>query len=182
MREAGERLLARYPSFRSVEGTSEATGLPPASVDWIVAGQAFHWFDVPRARAEFLRILRPGGSAALVWNVRREDTPFLAEYERMLHRFAIDYAQVKHQNTESDGRIDELYRDSPFARRVFPNHQEFDVAGLEGRTLSSSYLPAPDQPGHNEMLDELRDLFDRHASAGVVRIEYETRLYVGTLQ
>ena len=42
MRVAGERLLAKYPSFRSVNATAEATALPNESVDLIVAGQAFH--------------------------------------------------------------------------------------------------------------------------------------------
>src|SRR5947209_19315196 len=49
MRAAGEQLLARHRNFRSVAGTAEATTLPDASVDLVVAGQAFHWFDPPRA-------------------------------------------------------------------------------------------------------------------------------------
>src|SRR5947209_11876909 len=57
MREAGEGLLAGYPNFHSVDGRAEATGLPDASVDFVTAGQAFHWFDAQGARAEFSRIL-----------------------------------------------------------------------------------------------------------------------------
>src|SRR5579863_1256797 len=45
MRSKAEELLAAHPGFRSVEGTAEATGLPGSSIDLIVAGQAFHWFD-----------------------------------------------------------------------------------------------------------------------------------------
>ena len=78
MREAAESLLAGYANFHSVAGSAESTTLPDASVDLIVAGQAFHWFDVPRARAEFRRILRPDGVVVLMWNTRRLDTtPFL---------------------------------------------------------------------------------------------------------
>src|SRR5262245_37053311 len=50
MREAGERLLKSYSSFTSLAGTAEMTTLPPASVDLIAAGQAFHWFDRLRSR------------------------------------------------------------------------------------------------------------------------------------
>ena len=71
MREAGKRLLAGYPRFTSVEGSAEATTLATASVDFVTAGQAFHWFDVGKARAELGRILRPGGWVVLVWNERR---------------------------------------------------------------------------------------------------------------
>ncbi|MDP8950409.1 MAG: class I SAM-dependent methyltransferase [Actinomycetota bacterium] len=85
MRETGERRLGRHPRFTSVAGTAEATTLDGDSVDFVVAGQAFHWFDPERARAEFSRILKPGGWVALVWNLRRKDaTPFLAAYERLL--------------------------------------------------------------------------------------------------
>src|SRR4029453_17979120 len=55
MREAGERLLSAYPSFVSVDGRAEATMLDDASVDFVTAGQAFHWFDPPHARREFMR-------------------------------------------------------------------------------------------------------------------------------
>src|SRR5215211_4749692 len=45
MREAGARLLATYADFVSVDGRAEATTLGDRSVDFVTAGQAFHWFD-----------------------------------------------------------------------------------------------------------------------------------------
>jgi SAM-dependent methyltransferase len=42
-------------------GRAEETGLPEASFDIVAAGQCWHWFDRPRAAAEALRLLRPGG-------------------------------------------------------------------------------------------------------------------------
>src|SRR5580658_7790634 len=45
MRAAGEKILAAEPRFRSVDGRAEATGLPDGSVDFVTAGQAFHWFE-----------------------------------------------------------------------------------------------------------------------------------------
>src|SRR5580765_7216511 len=53
MRAAGERLLARYPSFISVSATAESTTLEDNSIDLIVAGQAFHWFERAAAKVEF---------------------------------------------------------------------------------------------------------------------------------
>ena len=61
MREAGERQLADYPLLTSLQGTAERVPLDGRSVDLVCVGQALHWFDVDRARAEFRRILRPGG-------------------------------------------------------------------------------------------------------------------------
>src|ERR1700758_1522540 len=78
MRQAGERLLAGYHKFVSVAGTAEATTLTDHSIDLVTAAQAAHWFDQSKARREFVRILKPGGWCALIWNDRRTDSsPFL---------------------------------------------------------------------------------------------------------
>ena len=94
MREAGERRLKQYPNFTSVNGTAEATTLPDRSMDFITAGQAFHWFDRIQTRKEFTRILKGGGWVALIWNDRHIDTsPFLCAYEDLLRQYGIDYAR-----------------------------------------------------------------------------------------
>ncbi len=67
MREAGERRLGRHPRFTSVAGPAEATKLDDASVDFITAGSAFHWFDPERVRVEFARVLNPGGWVVLLY-------------------------------------------------------------------------------------------------------------------
>ena len=62
MLTAAESLLAKYLNFHSVAGTAEATTLPDRSIDAIVAGQAFHWFDAAKARrnssASFATVVR----------------------------------------------------------------------------------------------------------------------------
>src|SRR5467141_5189863 len=70
MRAAAEAHLRAQARFRSVNGTAEATTLAPASIDLLVAGQAFHWFEVEKARREALRVLRSGGFGELLWNER----------------------------------------------------------------------------------------------------------------
>ncbi len=78
MRVPLELLQRDWPSLQVVAGAAEATTLADASVDFVVVGQAFHWFDPWRTRLEFGRILRPGGRVALVWNVRdKSSTEFL---------------------------------------------------------------------------------------------------------
>src|SRR4051794_24616682 len=50
MRQAAERLPASSPDSHSPDATAESTTLPDASVDLILAAQAFHWFDRRKAR------------------------------------------------------------------------------------------------------------------------------------
>jgi SAM-dependent methyltransferase len=178
MREAAERLLSRYPNFHSVNGNAHATTLPDQSVDIVVAAQSFHWFNTPETRAEFTRILKPGGHVVLIWNERKLDaTPFLRAYEQLLLNFATDYTKVRHENINA-GELNRFFI-GPHVTYTFPNEQRFDFDGLKGRLLSSSYAPAEGQPRHDEMIAELRRIFDAHQASGQVCFEYDTRVHVG---
>jgi SAM-dependent methyltransferase len=180
MRQAGERLLADFPRFTSVSGTAEATTLPHASVDFVTAAQAAHWFDRERSRREFERILKPGGWLVLLWNERVVDgAPFLREYEALLLKFGTDYKDVRHERTTD--AVNEFFDPKRYQERSFAMRQEFDYAGLEGRLLSSSYAPGPEHPQHRPMLAELRRIFDEHAVNGKVGVDYKTRVYFGRL-
>ena len=178
MREAAERLLHSHPNFRSIDGTAEGTGLPDHSIDLATAMQAFHWFDAAATSRELGRILKPAGWVVLVWNDRKFDSPFLADYEALLNEFGTDYGQVRHDNVTED-RLRSFFGPAGYEKHVLPNEQRFDYAGLEGRLLSSSYVPAPDEPRHAGMIAALRRLFDRHQREGEVRIDYDTRIYYG---
>lgn len=182
MRAAGERLLAGYPRFHSLDGSAESAPLPAGSVDFATAGQAFHWFDPAAARAEFLRILRPGGWAALIWNERSIDaTPFLRAYEDMLQRYGTDYREVTQRNVQQDGPALQTFFGNAFRQAHFEYLQRFDFTGVKGRLLSSSYVPEEGHPNHEPMLAELRRIFDQHQQDGEVSIVYDTVMYYGRL-
>jgi ubiquinone/menaquinone biosynthesis C-methylase UbiE len=181
MREAGEEYLRDFPQFRSVNGTAESTTLPTASVDFLVAGQAFHWFDARAARTEFARVLKPGGWVAIVWNDRKKDgTPFLRDYEALLRTYGTDYLQVSGKYPETK-RLREFFAPSPCRETSFVNEQEFDFAGLRGRLLSSSYTPPEGHSNYEPMLGDLRIIFEKHECDGRVVFEYETKMHFGRL-
>jgi SAM-dependent methyltransferase len=181
MREAGEDFLRDFPKFVSVTATAEVTTLPRHSVDFITAGQAAHWFDARKARREFARILRRGGWVVLVWNDRETDaTPLLAEYEGLLEAYCPQYAEVRSKGIEAS-RIDLFFAPAPMHVGTFPSRQVFDYQGLEGRLLSSSYSPPPEDPKHQPMLQELRRIFDCYQVGGKVIFDYDTRMYYGQL-
>lgn len=180
MRAAGERLLAGFPKFTSLAGSAEATTLADQSVHYVTAAQAAHWFDREQAKREFVRILKPGGWLVLLWNERlTNSTKFLRDYERLLLTYGTDYQDIRHEHTTA--AVNEFFDPAPFQERAFEMRQEFDYAGVEGRLLSSSYAPGPDDPRHSAMLHELQRIFDACAVEGQAVFEYKTRLYFGQL-
>jgi len=180
MRNAGEEFLRAYPQFTSVAGAAEATTLPDRSVDIVTAAQAAHWFDRPRARREFVRILKPGGWTVLLWNERLTDsTPFLRAYEQVLLDFGTDYKQVRHERTTAE--IRDFFAPSTYQEALFKYRQEFDYEGLEGRLLSSSYTPQPGHAKYAPMLQALHRIFDQHQHNRQVHFDYNTRMFFGVL-
>jgi SAM-dependent methyltransferase len=150
-------------------GEAAATGLPDGSVDLVAVAQAFHWFDLDAALAEFNRILRPGGRVAAIWNIRGEG-PFMADYDALLRRFSSQYEVLD----SWEATLAALKR---HPRVVHPREhrethaQRFDRDALHGRAWSSSYVRhgVADNAGFD---GALRTLFDRYARDGAVDFPY----------
>ncbi len=180
MREMGAHQLESHDRLVSVAGTAEETTLRSASVDFVTAAQAAHWFDLPRARAEFARILRPEGWCVLIWNERRTaTTPFLRDYEQLLLTYGTDYKEVRHERTTA--LIHNFFAPARCVERGFSLCQQFDYEGTAGRLLSSSYAPLEGHSSHAPMMQELQRIFQSHAIDDKVGFEYNTRVYYGHL-
>lgn len=176
MREAAEEFLKAFPKFESVDGTAENTNLPDNSVDFVIAAQAFHWFDKDRTPAEFRRILRSDGFAALIWNERQLDSnAFLRDYEELLKNYGTDYEKVRHDNLDKE--IFEKSFQAVFDVKTFLNVQTLDFEGLRGRLLSSSYMPSETDARFKPMLIELQRLFEKYAESGKIQILYNTNIF-----
>jgi len=181
MRKAAEIRLSGDPRFMSIDARAEATGLPSGSVDLVAAGQAFHWFDVERAREEFHRILRPGGFVLLVWNRRETNaTPYLHAYEEFLRRYSVDYAQVHHGKLTDKEALRPFFA-ADYGVIEFANPRKLDFAAVQGGYLSTSYsLPS----GHAlfpQAMGRLRGLFDAHQRGGLVDAPLRTVAHYGRL-
>lgn len=79
-----DRLARSTPGTHALAGGAEEIPLPDASVDAVLAGQAYHWFDRARAHAEIARIVRDGGVFAPLWNVRDDSVPWVARLTEII--------------------------------------------------------------------------------------------------
>ena len=149
----------RSPGVEVRAGTAERIPLPDRSADAVFVGDAFHWFDGPAAVAEIVRVLRPTGGVALVWNRWWEDgdnwtTDFL---EPRLPRDAcalFDEVYVRSgRRAARDEKADPVacFADSPFSSlRVETFEQRRQLTGPEVVDLYSTVsavaaLPALDR-------------------------------------
>ena len=177
MREAGEAYLQDYPNFHSIDGSAEATHLPANSIDFIIAGTAFHWFDPEKTKQEFKRIAKPNAWVLLVWNVRNtEESELISDYEDLIRKYGKDYT------TSNAIKMDKVVLKQFFEPHVmrtasFKNSQRFDWQGLKGRLLSTSYSLRPGDLNYAAMLEGLKTIFERYQKEGMVTFLYETKLY-----
>lgn len=182
MRQAAERLLKNYANFNSIDAAVENTSLKDQSVNLIIAGQAFHWFDREKAKREFRRILNPGGYVALLWNDRRTDsTDFLRSYEDFLQACGTDYKAVNHKNVQESEVFDSFFGKGNYTEKWFYNYQDVDFNGLKGRVLSSSYMPNEGHVDYEYMMYCLKKVFARYQQNNMVRLDYDTKIYYGKL-
>ncbi|HWY37625.1 MAG TPA: class I SAM-dependent methyltransferase [Bacteroidia bacterium] len=190
MREAAENILSPFIKevpvqaggrFISLNAIAENTTLANNSVNTIMAGQAFHWFDKEKSKTEFKRILAPGGNVVLLWNDRRTDSSdFLKVYEDFLQLFGTDYKEVNHKNTQDKKIFDAFFGIRNYKEKSFYNYQDVDFIGLKGRVLSSSYMPGEGHADYDFMVYTLKKIFVRYQENGKVRLDYDTRVYYGS--
>lgn len=166
-------MRAELPGTATVlDGTAEHIPLPDGSADAVTVGQAFHWFDGPAALAEIHRVLRPGGSLALLWNSRVADDPINAALEELVgpHRAATPSERrgdwrAAFEQTTLFGRLEE---------RAFSNEQRLDADGMADRVASISFISALPAAQRERVVAAGREL----AAGGPVTIPYRTEVLI----
>jgi SAM-dependent methyltransferase len=129
--------LASEGKVEVINTRADAIGLETGSVDLVTCAQAFHWFDNEPSVAEIARLLRPGGTLALVWNVRDDGTPWVLALSRMIEQYAGD--TPRHQS----GRWRWILQDPRFAldKEIVQDHpHRMSRQGVFERVVSTSYV------------------------------------------
>lgn len=183
MREYSSLVLRDYPGFHAAKGTGENTGLPDGSIDLIVCAQAFHWLNPDLAGTEFKRVLRERGYTALIWNDRtQEENSFNSDYESICRKFKSFKPKY---NSSGRTLIDRKVLDNFFKGEYMileaENHQDLTMEGVMGRYSSASYAIEPDEPEYNSLLSEMKEAFRKYQKGGIVRIQYATKIFIGTV-
>ncbi len=178
MRRAADCLLGAIDGYGSVEGCAESIPLAAASVHLITAAQAFHWFEVERARAEFLRILTTRGQVALIWNDRMTENPLHLALDEIFGGFggAKRAALVAHENRSGVPRFFGSTRPEQFS---WPHAHRLDEKGLLSLVFSRSYIPGRNTRKGHAIVNQVREVFNRFVANGTVEVRYRTVAILG---
>ncbi len=165
-----QELAKVVPGVPALEGTAERIPLADGAVDAVVAGQAWHWVDPARAVPEVARVLAPGGTLGLVWNIRDERVDWVARLGRLLH--------------QSGNQHDESLR--PTVGPPFSPVERFDVewtyhvtpSVLHDMVASRSYIITLPPKEKATVLAQVQKLLDTHpdlAGREDIAMPYVTR-------
>lgn len=182
MREAAEYRLGDQPGFESVASSAESTTLPQSSVDLVVAGNSFHWVDPGSARTEFSRVLKPGGRAAIVWNVPKESGDSLLEsFQELLSRHRVREGWASEPEDVYESTAAAFFGAGSYERASFSSSQSLDLESFKGLVHSYSIMPAEEEQGSVEMVQDLEGVFRANESGGRIVLEYVVYVYCGIL-
>jgi SAM-dependent methyltransferase len=158
-----EQLELAYPEVPAYAGSAEQIPLDDASVDAVMVGQAFHWFDKGPALDEIARVLRPHGVLGLLWNIRDDRIPWVAELARTLSIGADLLSQLDGSDWEAlagDGRF------GPLERRDFDNPTAFDAQKLVTWASSTSQVATMSDADRAATLEKVHAFATRRPGLG----------------
>ena len=176
--EMRAKLQAVLPGVEAVEGTAEAIPLPNHSVDAVVVGQAFHWFDGTRAVSEIRRVLKPDGALGLIWQARELSRPWIEKLDAIIDR--ADDGHPRFRTMEWREAFDRTALMAPLESATFRTVQRGSPETIVDRVASISYIAATSEGRRTAVLDEVRDLMatdEDTAGADVVELPYTAHVY-----
>ncbi|MBM9505644.1 class I SAM-dependent methyltransferase [Actinacidiphila acididurans] len=144
-------LTAGLPAVTALAGGAEEIPLPDGSVDAVVVGQAFHWFDQSRALPEIARVLRPGGSLAALWNTDDDRVEWIAGLGK------VAASRVSFIDWSPQRGIQQHPAYTTVERADFPHLQPRTVESLIATVATHSHVLILDPADRADLLGQVRD-------------------------
>jgi SAM-dependent methyltransferase len=151
-----KKLSEQLPHVAVIDAVAEATTLEATSADAVIAGQAFHWFAGPATLAEIHRVLRPGGSLGLLWNMRDESVAWVQKLSEIIDPH--EEGVPRYRSMEWRRAFEEARSFSPLESARFPHTHSTTRESIVDRVASISFIAALPQPAREIVLDQVRSL------------------------
>ena len=172
------QLVESLPDVTVISGAAESLPLGAESVDAVVCAQAFHWFATHEALEEIHRILVPGGTLGLVWNVRDESCDWVAAITEIITPYEAEAPRF-HTGQWRQAFTGDLFSE-PQSFTIPYQHVGTPQEAIIDRFLSVSFiaaLPAPDKAQVKARLQALIDTWPQLKGGAEIAFPYQTRAY-----
>jgi MOSC domain-containing protein YiiM len=172
------KLVAAVPGVETLEGTAEQIPLPNHSVDAVIVGQAFHWFDGVNAVSEIRRVLRSTGALGLIWQERDPARPWITRLNEIID--AADDGHPRYRTGAWRHAFDLLALFDPIEQASFDYVHRADAGTMVDRVGSISYVAAMPDERRREVLDKVRALLATDpdtAGADIIELPYRADIY-----
>ena len=155
------QLERAVPGVEILDGTAERIPLAAATADAVTVAQAFHWFDAPVAAAEIHRVLVPSGGLAVVRNRWDRSVPWVDEMQALIgERRPPDHPSGTRTGWRDQVQATGLF--TPWSEATVDNEVRADLDTLLAREASISFVAALPALERERLLDDLRQLLQRH--------------------
>jgi SAM-dependent methyltransferase len=175
-------LASECPAASVLATTAEALSIRAGTLDAVLVAQAFHWFDTGASLAEASRVLRPGGSLALIWNAWDDSVPWVAALHGVVAEAgATPQWQRGHFSRAWAGEAMAAHADlGPVTQVRVPHHQLLDRAGVVDRVATTSHIVAADTEVRDATLAAVRAILDADPATrdrDEIAFPYVTEIY-----
>lgn len=146
-------LSARVPGASTKVASAEEIPANDRSVDAVVCGGSFHWFDHERALPEIARVLKAGGHLAITWNQRDERIPWVRRLGGVLGEGGHDF----------DSSYDVLASSGLFGfveEASFKHWQDINRESIVDLALSRSDIASMEEGERTAKLAEVLAFYD----------------------
>ena len=183
MRLIADKELGSMTGFTSVNAPAENTGLKEKSIDFVVTAQAFHWFDRQRFKLECRRILKNGGKAVLIWNIRDYEHEIVKKDYTIRKKYSVGDAKGLSSGEKPINEYAGFFLNDECEEMTFANDLHLERNDYIGMNLSRSYAPAKDRDPekYSGLVAELNNLFDEYSNDGILIYPHVTKSYIGGL-
>jgi SAM-dependent methyltransferase len=169
-------MCSRLPGVVTMVGAAESIPLAHGSVDAVIVGQAFHWFEHARALPEIARVLRPNGVLGLLWNYADKVVPWVRRLDRAI--MGDDFLTGKDDGFDPMPILLQSDLFSVVETARFRHWHDLDRAGLRQLAQSHSRVAVMTESRREAVLEQINAIYESTARPPEpLRMPYFTSCY-----
>ena len=171
--------MKEYSDFFGILGYSEKTYLDNKSIDLIVVGQAFHWFNIDEFKIECKRVLKDDSYIAILYNNGDYSKEVINKIHELSRRYCPEYKGSSGGLYNNEDIFNNFFKE--YNKIIFKNDYKLTLDQFIGLNFSASYAPKENEENHDIYLSKLEEVFNTYQEDGYLTMPNNTILRIGKI-